>query len=114
MINEIKAIIKNYIEDLKMCKVLTGMVMTEGIKISDRLIIPNDFIIGNLKSYISVGDTVRLIRNYGGQEFYIVEIIDKEYIIKSSTLTLSKDGFSYQYKVEDVSKWYLLLILART
>lgn len=54
--------------------------------------------------HASIGDKVRLIRNHGGKEFYIIEIIDKKILIKGSTITLSRDGNSYEYKVEDVVK----------
>ena len=54
---------------------MVGTVVNDGIKVSDRLTIPNELIKGNLKEFIVLGDKVRLIRNHGGQEFYIVEII---------------------------------------
>jgi len=56
------------------------------------------------KNYIFPGDKVKLIRNHGGQEFYIVEIIGKVFITKGSTIKLSIDGVTRSYKVEDVIK----------
>lgn len=104
MINEIKIIVQNYLNNAKLCTVQVGTVTVDGIKISDKLTIPSELIKGNLKDYISPGDKVRIIRNHGGQEFYIVEIIDKEFITKGSTITLSVGGSTQTYKVEDVSK----------
>ena len=61
-----------------------GTVVSDGIKVSDKLTIPDELIKGNLKDYVTAGDKVRLIRNHGGQEFYIVEIIG----LKGMTLTI--------------------------
>lgn len=104
MIQEIKTIIQNYLNNAKLCSLVIGTVVTDGIKISDKLTLPLELIKGNLIKYISNGDKVRLIRNHGGNEFYIVEIIDKEFITKGSSIILSLDGVSRSYKVEDVIK----------
>lgn len=102
MINEIKEIVQNYINNAKLCSYMTGSVVNGGIMINDKLTIPDELIKGNLKEFITDGDKVRIIRNHGGKEFYIVEIIDKAFAVKGSTLTLSLNGNSYEYKVEDV------------
>jgi len=81
MINEIKTIIQNYLSNVKLCQLMVGTVADDGIKVSDRLTIPNELIKGDLKEFATHGDRVRLIRNHGGQEFYIVEIIEKKSII---------------------------------
>lgn len=107
MIQEIKTIIQNYLSNAKLSEIMLGTVVNEGIRTSDKLVIPNELVNGNLRNYISIGDKVRLIRNHGGQEFYIVEIIGKEFIVKGSTIKLSIDGVTKSYKVEDVIKWYL-------
>lgn len=104
MINEIKAIVQNYLNNAKLCNVMTGIVESNGIRISEKIVIPNELMKGNLMDHISIGDKVRLIRNHGGKEFYIIEIIDKQILIRGSTITLSRDGNSYEYKVEDVVK----------
>ncbi|MDR7856297.1 hypothetical protein [Tissierella sp.] len=104
MIQEIKIIVQNYLNNIKLCSIMLGTVVADGVKISDKLVIPNELIEGNLKVFISIGDKVRLIRNHGGQEFYIVEIIDKEFISKGCTIKLSIDGMTRSYKVEDVIK----------
>lgn len=76
MINEIKTIIQNYLNNIKLCSFSIGSVVNEGIKVSDKLIIPMDLVTGNLKKEIAIGDKVRLLRNLGGQEFYILEVIE--------------------------------------
>jgi len=75
MINEIKTIIQNYLDNVKLCQLMVGTVVSDGIKISDKLTIPNKFIVGNLKKNLIVGQKVRLLRNHGGQQFYILEVI---------------------------------------
>lgn len=102
MINEIKEIVQNYINNAKLCSYMTGTVVNGGIRINEKLIIPEELVKGNLKELTTNGDKVRIIRNHGGKEFYLVEILDKAFIMKGSTITLSLNGNSYEYKVEDV------------
>jgi len=102
LINEIKGIVQNYINNAKLCSYMVGSVVSSGIMINEKLTIPYELIKGNLNELITAGDKVRIIRNHGGKEFYIVEIIDKAFVTKGSTLTLSLGGNTYEYKVEDV------------
>jgi hypothetical protein len=102
LINEIKEIVQNYINNAKLCSLLIGTVVSNGIMVNEKLTIPDELIKGNLKIFTTTGDKVRFIRNHGGREFYIIEIIDKAFITKGSTLTLSMNGQVYEYKVEDV------------
>lgn len=76
MIQEIKIIVQNYLNNAKLCTLLIGTVINGGIRINDRLVIPEELIVGNLKKTVSLGDKVRLIRNHGGQQFYILEVIE--------------------------------------
>lgn len=76
MINEIKKIVQNYINNAKLCSMIIGTITDQGIKINDKLTIPDDLIVGNLKNTASVGNKVRLLRNNGGQQFYILEVIN--------------------------------------
>ena len=77
MINEIKIIVQNYLSNTKLCSFMIGTVTSEGVRISDKLIIPMELIVGNLKSTITTGQKVRLLRNHGGQQFYILEVIQE-------------------------------------
>ena len=88
MIAEIKTIVKNYLDNAKLCNFTTGTVESSGIRISEKIVVPNELIKGNLKEFITVGNKVRLIRNHGGQEFYIVEIIGLPVAIKNTTLAI--------------------------
>jgi hypothetical protein len=76
MINEIKAIVKNYLNNAKLVEFTIGTVVSEGVQVSDKLTIPNELIVGNLKASIIAGDRVRLLRNHGGNQFYILEVIN--------------------------------------
>lgn len=104
MIHEIKTIVQNYLNNAKLCNITMGTVESGGIRISEKIVIPDVLIKGNLKNYAALGDKVNLIRNHGGKEYYVLEIIDKDFITKGSMITLSLDGVSKEYKVEDVTK----------
>lgn len=67
---------------------MVGTVVSNGIKISDRLTIPSELIKGNLKEFVAPGDKVRLIRNHGGQEFYIIEIIGVSNLLNKMTIDI--------------------------
>lgn len=76
MINEIKRIIENYLNNIKLCSIVIGTVTGDGVKLTDKLTIPFDFVTGNSKKSLSEGKKVRLLRNLGGQEFFILEVIE--------------------------------------
>ncbi|HHV09262.1 MAG TPA: DNA helicase [Clostridiales bacterium] len=103
MINEIKIIVRNYINNAKLCSYMSGSVNSEGIAINDKVTIPHELIRGNLKDQVNVGDKVRVLRNHGGKEYYILEIIDRPVLKKGTILTLSINETTYEYRVEDVN-----------
>lgn len=78
MINEIKTIVHNYLNNAKLCCIMTGTVTSDGIRISDKLTLPLELITGNLKSSVVVGQKVHLLRDNGGKTFYILEVINDE------------------------------------
>lgn len=88
MINEIKTIVQNYLNNVKLTSLMIGTVVSDGIKITDKLTIPNELIKGNLKDFVKDGDKVRLIRNLGGQEYYIVEIIGLSNILNNMKIEI--------------------------
>lgn len=75
MIQEIKRIVDNYLNNAKLCRIVLGTVTAEGIWLSDKLTLPEELIAGNLKKTVSQGDQVWLLRNHGGQQYYILEVI---------------------------------------
>ena len=76
MINQIKTIVQGYLNTVKLPKLVIGTVVDSGIKISDKLVIPLGLVSGKLKKDIKVGNRVRLFQDLGGQEFYILEVIE--------------------------------------
>lgn len=102
MINEIKEIVQNYMNNAKLCTLMTGTMTMDGIFVNDKLTIPVELMRGNLINYTKTGDRVRFLRNHGGKEFYIVEIIDRAFVMKGAVISLSMGGSTYDYKVEDV------------
>ncbi|MDF2608866.1 MAG: helicase [Lachnospiraceae bacterium] len=78
MINEIKTIVQNYINNAKLCCLTTGTVIEEGIRVSDKLTLPIELVIGNSKNSLVTGQKVRLLRDHGGKMFYILEVINDE------------------------------------
>lgn len=77
LISEIKTIVQNYLNNADLCNFTTGEVISSGIKVSDRLTIPMELVVGNLKPSLVTGQKVRLLRNHGGQQFYILEVIQE-------------------------------------
>lgn len=75
MINEIKTIVKNYLDNAKLCCLQVGTVVNDGIKVSDKLTLPMELIVGNFKTSLVAGQKVRLLRDHGGQRYYILEVI---------------------------------------
>lgn len=75
MITEIKTIVQNYLNNAMLCSMMIGEVTTDGIQVNEKLIIPLDLVIGNLKASLTLGQKVRLLRNHGGQQYYILEVI---------------------------------------
>ena len=76
MIQEIKTIIENYLSNAKLCNIMIGTVIGNDVKVSDKLTIPSELITGNLKKTMVDGDKVRVLRNHGGQQFFILEVIE--------------------------------------
>lgn len=109
MINEIKKIIENYLNDRKLCDLITGTVTSTGIRVNDKLNIPNALIKGNLKDCVSIGDEVKLIRNHGGREYYIIEVIGFSPVLRGMTVNIEpitiNDGMTLTgFKINGVMK----------
>ncbi len=59
-------------------EIVTADVIGNNYKISEKLTIPGELVTGNLKKTITDGDKVRLLRNHGGQQFYILEVVEDD------------------------------------
>jgi len=75
MINEIKQIVENYLNNRKLACLMIGTAVSGGVKVSEKLTIPYELIVGNLKIGLEIGKKVRLLRDDGGQTYYILEVI---------------------------------------
>lgn len=78
LFNVIKTIVNNYLNNRKVAAVVIGEYKGNVVMVGD-LPIPMSMITGNMKNRLASGDKVRLLRNDGGREYYILEIIGKPY-----------------------------------
>lgn len=76
--NQIKTIVENYMRSRKPAAVLLGTYTGSAIMI-ETLPVPMSMVSGNMKSRLTAGDKVRLLRNDRGREYYILEIVGKPY-----------------------------------
>lgn len=89
MINEIKTIVDNYLNNRKVAHLQPGTVVDGGgIKISEKLTLPSELIVGNLKDNLKTGDGVWLLRDDGGQLFYVLEIVGLNPATEDRTLSI--------------------------
>ena len=65
---------------MKVTAVVIGEYKEGAVMVGD-LPVPMSMVTGNMKTRLASGDKVRLLRNDGGREYYILEIIGKPYQI---------------------------------
>lgn len=78
LFNIIKTIVNNYLNNRKVAAVVIGEYKGNCVMVGE-LPIPVSMITGNMKTRMISGDKVRLLRNDGGREYYILEIVGKPY-----------------------------------
>lgn len=76
--NTIKTIVDNYMNNRKPAAIVLGTYSGSSVMLGS-LPVPMSMIHGNMVSKLAAGDKVRLLRNDGGREYYILEIIGKPY-----------------------------------
>lgn len=76
----IKTIVDNYMKARKPAAILLGTYDGTSVMVGT-LPVPNSMLSGNMKGKMVPGDGVRLLRNDGGREYYILEIINRPYQI---------------------------------
>lgn len=80
LFNTIKTIVDNYLNNRKVTSTMVGTYNGSAIVVVDsRLPVPMSMIKGNMAGKLVSGDKVVLLRNDGGKEYYILEIIGKPY-----------------------------------
>lgn len=77
--NVVKTVVDNYIRNRKPAAVLLGTYTGSAMQVG-AMPVPMDMVTGNMKQKLVSGDKVRLLRNDGGHEYYILEIIGKPYL----------------------------------
>lgn len=77
----IKTVVDNYMKSRKPSAVLIGTYTGTAVMVG-QLPVPMSMISGNMLKKLDPGDKVRLLRNDGGHEYYILEIVGKPYQIK--------------------------------
>lgn len=81
LFNTIKVIVDNYLSNRKVAAIAVGTYDGSAITINERLPVPMSMISGNMKEKLVAGDRVRLLRNDGGGEYFILEIIGRRYVL---------------------------------
>ena len=76
----IKTIVDNYVRNRQLTTFINGTYNGTAVIVNERLPIPMSMIRGNLKSKLVSGDKVVLLRNDGGQEYYIMEVTGRPYL----------------------------------
>lgn len=79
-LSTIKAIVDNYMKARKPAAILIGTYDGASVMIGT-LPVPISMLSGNMKRKMAPGDSVRLLRNDGGREYYVLEILGKPYQI---------------------------------
>lgn len=86
----IKNIIENYLISLGLTMLVIGEYKGDFVLINNNLKLPMDLLSGTLKKSLKPGDKLRLLRNQGCGEYYILEIIDKEIAFSEDVKKIEK------------------------
>lgn len=82
MIKEIKLIVENYLNNKKLPSMIVGTVQAGGIYVTPQFTIPMTQISGALKGRMKTGDKVRVLAGTGWEDFFVLEIIDRNIAYK--------------------------------
>ncbi len=78
MIDQIKEIVKNYLNAIKPARLVPGTIETVSpltVRVNEKLIIPEDLIIWPPSlNPEAIGKKVLMIRQEGGQQYYVLEV----------------------------------------
>ena len=86
----IKNIIENYLISLGLTMLVIGEYKGDFVLINNNLKLPIDLLSGTLKKSLKPGDKLRLLRNQGCGEYYILEIIDKDIAFSEDVKKIEK------------------------
>lgn len=82
LFNVIKSIVDNYLGNRQVTSVINGVYNGSAVMINERLPVPMSMIKGNMAGQLVSGDKVVLLRNDGGREYFVMEVIGKPYQVK--------------------------------
>lgn len=88
--NLIKTMIDNYITSIGLTVLVIGEYNGAYVFINNNLKLPMDLLSGTLKKSLKPGDKLRLLRNQGCGEYYILEIIGKEIAFSEDVKKIEK------------------------
>lgn len=77
LLNAVKTIVNNYLNNRKLTAIVMGTYNGSAVMINERLPVPMSMIKGGMIEKLTPGDKVRLLRNDGGKEYYILEIVGR-------------------------------------
>lgn len=77
--NLVKQIVENYMNNRKPAAIVLGTYTGTAMLVNERLLVPMSLVTGNMKGKLAAGDKVSLLRNDGGNEYFILEIIGRPY-----------------------------------
>lgn len=75
----IKIIVDNYLNNRKPAAIVIGTFNGSAVVVNEKLPLPLSMVTGNMKTIMAAGDKLRLLRNDGGREYFILEIIGRPY-----------------------------------
>lgn len=71
-LNAVKTVVANYMNNRNPAALLIGVYNGKAIIVNEKLPVPMELIVGNAAGKLVIGDKVRLLRNDGGGEYYIL------------------------------------------
>lgn len=78
MIDEIKKIVDNYLKNAQLTAISTGVYRSGKVYLDETLEIPASMLSGIDTASLQDGDKVQLLRNQGGGEYSVINIVGRD------------------------------------
>ena len=79
---ELKKVMSAFLNNQKLPAIIVGTYDGSGVRVNEKFKIPAAQLSGNMKAQLRTGDKVRMIAGTGGEEFYVLEIIERRLAFK--------------------------------
>lgn len=79
---ELKKVMSAFLNNQKLPAIIVGTCVGSGVQVNEKFKIPVAQLSGNMKARMKTGDKVRMITGTGWEEFYVLEIIDRDLAFK--------------------------------